>query len=387
MTSKASSRTVHPSHDHSLALYRRIAVTFVVFVALILSLVLYLSLVRATVVVIPVEELVTTEFVLDAVEQPSAASQIRGRVVTGPIGKQQTVQVASALETRRPVQARGTVLLKNDSASPQSLVRTTRLMSADGKLMRLDEAVTVPANGTRTVAVYADKAGKEGELPAGRFTIPGLPEKRQTEVYGVLEQPLQNGEVVFAVLSQDEIDRATEELKRALEEDAKVMLRAQIGDTFPGEVFASEVVKQTVNAKAGDEVSSFDLSLQLQVTGVYYDATSVARLAEDRLYQALGQGREFLDVNRDGLHVSIEKIDTLGKRANLHVYFDGKAIPSRTSQLLDASQFVGKNESEIRALLLSYPVIKDVRVEVWPSFMKTVPRLSDQIRVVIEGKP
>lgn len=80
--------------------------------------------------------------------------------------------------------ATGRVIIYNAASSaPQKLIINTRLETPDGKIFRLDTAVTVPgftASGGQTIpgsvetAVHADQAGSEYNIGLSDFTIPGF---------------------------------------------------------------------------------------------------------------------------------------------------------------------------------------------------------------------
>lgn len=75
--------------------------------------------------------------------------------------------------------ARGTVVIYNTMTVDQPLVATTRLQSPEGLIYRIAKSVVVPKRkgsepGTVSVAVTADQAGENYNIPATEFTIPGL---------------------------------------------------------------------------------------------------------------------------------------------------------------------------------------------------------------------
>lgn len=94
------------------------------------------------------------------------------------------------------LQAQGPVRIVNGSSSSILLVKTTRLLTADGKLFRLASDVSVPANGQIAVGAYADQLGAAFAIGPTRFSIPGLSAIQQTQIYAVsdasfaLAQPL-----------------------------------------------------------------------------------------------------------------------------------------------------------------------------------------------------
>lgn len=368
----------------SLVLYRRIALSFVAVVAVILGVVLYVSTMKATIVVRPLEDTIVTEFLLDVVKTPTSDKEVRGRVLTTTLGRSQNVLAQGSQTEERVGRAGGVVTLRNTSSQSQALVKTTRLLSESGVLFRLQKDVNVPANGSVEVSVLADAEGREGDVSATRFTIPGLSDSRQKEVYAVSDQPMTGGLATISVVSQDEIDAAVTQLSNELAEEAKTVLRSEVQGLFPGESFKINILSQTVSVEAGDETSSFDVMLSVQVVGVFFDDAAIKRLAEVELAKSLGEGREFLSSSADQVQFTVEKVNESEGQANIRVYLDGKAVPSVTSRLLDPARFVGMSDAEVKELLISDGIAKDVEVTFSPPWVSSVPRLKDHVKITIE---
>ncbi|MEI6352487.1 MAG: hypothetical protein WCO35_00945 [Candidatus Nomurabacteria bacterium] len=71
------------------------------------------------------------------------------------------------------------VVYNNYSASPQILIKNTRFQTADGKIFRINDSVTVPGKsgnnaGSVVVKVSADSYGVDYNIPATDFSIPGF---------------------------------------------------------------------------------------------------------------------------------------------------------------------------------------------------------------------
>jgi len=373
--------TAPPPINASLRLYRRIAVGFVLLVAIVLGIVLYVSTVQATIRISPVTQTLSAEVLLDVVPTPTRENEIRGTLVSGKLNRTETFQPSGEGAKEVEGTARGTVTIYNTSTSAQALVATTRLLSPDGILFRIDSAVNVPAGGSAEVAVHADLPGKTGDIGPTRFTIPGLSAALQELIYAESTKAFTGGFAKVAVISQGDIDRAAADLKAKLEEDGKAMLRQEVGEGLAGESFTSEVLEMTTSVVAGSEAASFDVSLTVQVIGVFFDRDAAGVIALRELYEKLGPGREFVDVNEDGLQATVEKYDVVTKAVNVRVYVDGLAAVSTTSASLDPARFVGKTEEEVREMLVAEGIAKDVEIEFVPSWAKRVPTLKDHILI------
>src|SRR3989338_10969134 len=140
-TEAASQRSGGPS----LRLYRRIAVSFLVVVILVLLAVVYLSTMRATIHVKTTAETVKTEFLLDVVKIPTRPTEVRGRVASGVLEKTGTAKPSGDGTAMVDAIAHGSVIVQNTSASAQELVIRTRLLSPEGILFRIDDTVYIPA--------------------------------------------------------------------------------------------------------------------------------------------------------------------------------------------------------------------------------------------------
>lgn len=368
----------------SLALYRRIAVAFVVCVALLLCIVLYVATMQAVIRIVPVEETRSVEFLLDAVATPTKSQEIRGIVSSGRLSRTSTSTPSGQGSKEVEGVSRGTVTITNEGTSPQALVKTTRLLTADAVLFRLEKDVTVPANGTVDVPVYADKPGKSGDIGATHFTIPGLSASLQKLIYADSSTAFVGGFSTVSAVSQSDIDRAVAELRATLEEDGKSMLRAEAGKDLAGESFASTVIEQKVSVEPGAEAASFDVTLTLEETGVFFDLDAVKKIAEQELYATLTPGTAFAEVNLDALQVSVEKVDATSRTGNLRVYLDGRAVSSLTSPELAPGRFAGMSENDVKEMLVADGIAEDVSIEFFPPFVKHVPRLRDHIFVEIK---
>lgn len=374
---------IHQPAAVPLIMYRRIALTFIVLVASALLAVLYLSTVQAIIHVDSTEADITAEFVANVFETPTRVTDVRGKVVSGTIGKSQTFEPSGESSKMVEDVARGMVTIRNELSFAQQLVATTRFLSESGVLFRLEDGVTVPAGGSVEAELYADVAGASGNIEATRFTIPGLSEARQSSVYAQSDTAFVGGEYSVAVVSQAELDASALELELALVADAKDMLIAEVGETFSGQSYDVEIVEKTFSIEPETEAESFDVALTLKVTGVFYDSESLEKIAIAKLYEDLGQGQEFLNISSENMRVGVEGVDEEAGQANILVSLSVPAITSRTSEALQVKRFVGMTEEEVRNLLVGEGVATDVSVEFFPFWVSTVPRLKDHIYIDI----
>lgn len=380
--SKVAAKAPAPAAP-SLKLYRRIAVGFVVAVAMMLASVLYVSTVSATIRVTPIRTTVKTEFIADVVKTPTKDSEVRGSIVTA------TVQKTAPFVSANPgkiidEKAGGTVVIHNTSTRAQPLVATTRFLTANG-LFRLDKTVTVPAKGTVEATIHADVAGAAGNVPPSSFSIPGLSESLQKLIYAESTVAFTGGTRTVSIVTQEDIDRSALELRGTLEKEAKAALKAKAGDDLSGEAYSFAVTEQKSDMQAGAEASGFNLTMSIEATGVFYDRAALSVIAKKKLFEQLLPGTDFVGSNDNALQASVDKIaDAKLGTASVHVYMDGIVAPSATSRSLEPGRFAGMSQEEIKDLLTREKIASDVVVDFTPFWMKRVPRLKDHIYVVVE---
>ncbi len=362
-----------------LMMYRKIAVTFVVIVAVILIVVLYLSSVQAVIKVKPIQRSVSSDITVRTATIPTKNTEIRGTVQQGSIGKTKSFSGTGVAAKDVEGVAIGEVTIVNNLSSSQPLVKTTRLLTPDGILFRISKGVTVPANGSVTVQAYADAPGATGDILPTKFTIPGLNETKQKSIYAESIAAFTGGLQKIAVISQEELDVSAAFLKEELVEDAKLMLRKEAGASFEGEVFSETVDEVTYSIEPGTEASTYDVQMKITVNGVFYDKEALQSVIVKNLYEGLGQGEEFVLVDPEKTSVEVDQINE--GNASLHATLDSSVITSRTSKALDVSRFVGLNEQEVKELLLVDNIATEVEVNFSPFWVKRVPRLKDHIYI------
>lgn len=367
----------------SLKLYRRIAVGFVVAVAMMLAAVLYVSTVSATIRVTPVRTTVKTEFLADVAKTPTKDSEVRGSIVTANVQRNSSFVPTSpgkAMEEK----AGGAIVIRNVSSRVQPLVATTRFLSASGVLFRLDSGVTVPANGSVEATIYADVAGAAGNVGPTTFMIPGLSESLQKSITAENASAFEGGVRTVSIVSQEDLDRAALDLRGTLEEEAKVALRAKAGDGLAGEAFSFAVAELKSDTQAGAEAAGFGLTMSVDATGVFYDRDALLAVAKRKLYEQLLPGTDFVGLDASALQASVDKIaEASSGTASVRVYLDGIVAASAASRSLEPGRFAGMSADEVAALLAKEKVATAVSVDFTPFWMKRVPRLKDHIYVEI----
>lgn len=369
----------------SVRLYRRIAATFLALTVAMLTVVLYLATVKATVRIETADVPVSTEFFSRIVSEPQGSEDIAGRFFEENIERSKVFEVKGEGQ-EVPAKAHGIVTIQNDSATEQQLIATTRLLSPDGVLFRIVNGVVVPAKGKVSVEARADKEGAEGEIEATTFAIPGLLTARQKEVYAKSAEKMVGGTEIKRQVTENDLVVAGDELQVEISDALKAKWQNGLPESLSGFVFSLDVAEKKSDTTPGAEVGSFTVTYIAKAKGMFYDKTKMDAVSNVQLLAHVPDGQILKSTDIAGPTITITEWNASAGSVKVSVAVSGIASLEASSKLLDKDKLVGLSATEAEAYLKSLPVIKNATVELFPFFVRRIPRLKDHIEVVIEGQ-
>ncbi|MCX6702783.1 MAG: hypothetical protein NTW60_02860 [Candidatus Wolfebacteria bacterium] len=296
--------------------------------------------------------------------------------------------------------ATGKITIWNNGPTTQKLVVKTRFETPDGKIFKLDKAVTVPPAKTvsnKIVAtsvdanVTADQAGEAYNIgPVARFTVPGLKGLSQySDIYGSSSEPMTGGTLgQFLYPADQDIKNAEAQSRISLKQSLDSLLKLNIPSDFVL-VDGSEdfkVTKDFVN-KSVDQNGNASIILDGQISAAAFRKSDVLDLMKglanpDLISRAVSGYGDFETVDY--------KIDYSGAKFNADqgqlsftVNFSGNFW-----QPIKADEFIpkilGKNETDLRKLIYSLPAVEKATISFWPFWVQSVT--SQAGRVTLEVK-
>lgn len=372
-------RTQPPLH-----LYRKVVISFAVLVGILVVVVLYFSLVKATISIVPKPQPVTADFTVTVVETEDgqAADQLNGvffsRQVEGEKQFKATGSQALASDTV------GRVRIHNQYRRPQPLVATTRLQSDSGVILRTVDRVDVPVNGFVDVDVTLDS---DSQLPSSgfatgtKFTIPGLWLPLQEDIYAEALTAITVGDKQVTVVSAEDLTRAETELLAQLEEQTLQDLGV---DNKIGKSVSVQLTDKQASAKVGDQTERFSMKAKATVQGVFFDRESLLRLAEKKLRTSLPADRQLLVADYENITYDISDLNITAKTATLTVHAPGTSVVRLNSGLFDKANIKGMTTEELRAYFQGQESIQSFDVTFFPFWVQRVPQLLDHIDIRIQ---
>ncbi len=380
---------VFQEHEkNSVALYQRIALSFVILTLLLVGIVVYLSFSQATIVVIPKEEIVSTSFITtlsqgEKVSEDEIEARFFQEIFSG--------EIAATANGKKKVETDmiGAITLYNNYNKEQVLVVNTRLLTPKGELFRLRNRASVPSGGKLDgVEIYADDISKISfPIAPSRMIIPGLWEGLQDKIYGESTEEWNGNLKEVSIVTADDIEKAKTDLKTKLLNEAKNKWNATLkeeGVIFSLEIQEGEIQNFSQDAQAGDQQSNFIVTFSLEVIGVAFEKEKLKAMAFEKIQKELDEDKELDGVDISTFSFQLVNYDQEEKTGQVQVYLEGVTRLRLESPILSKENFLGKTKKEVTAFLTASSTILDVKIDLRPFWLTRVPRLLDHINIVIK---
>lgn len=364
----------------------KLAVSFVgVVIAIALATALF-SLGRVELIVQVRAVPIRADFDVAVIGGVHRGDELAGRIVAidGVATVERSVESvgdAVDLATLPPQQATGTVTLVNTHSVAQTLVATTRLLTPEGVLFRLDRSVAIPAGGrVEAVAVTADASGVHGNIGSSKFRIPGLSPWLQERIWAESASPMSGGQgtsdvagAAKPVVTQEALDA----LKLAARDAARADFTRRVAEAvYAGEeatILEQSVVTET-DVAVGDALASMSATAVASGRILILPRGALVERARAELEEAaLVQGRTLLRVHEDTLAARVVVLEEGTGRATIAVTATGDARVGQTLEQFDVSRIVGFTPADVQTSLQSIPGVEGVEVRLWPFWVDTVP--------------
>ncbi len=294
---------------------------------------------------------------------------------------------AGSASGRRPGRSDtiGSVALVNRTPHAQTLVATTRLLAPDGTLLRLKDRVTVPAQGTTTAAVYPDRAESFSRLAPTQFTIPGLSVALQAQINAVSSQPLVAGGGEVAVVEAKDITATEQVLTEQLTQAALLQANAPLtaAQALHTKLVETEVVARGVDARPGDERTSFTVSLTVRAVSIVFDEAKMLSLIRRSLTSTLPPGQALAGLSVNDLTYAVQAYDVAAQTASVSVTAKGAVGLAADSPWLNPAALAGLRREEIERYFAALGPTASATVRFRPTWLPAAPRVVNRIRIVV----
>lgn len=289
--------------------------------------------------------------------------------------------------------AKGTLTVYNAySAAPQALVKGTRFESPDGKIFRLDKAVTIPAaksvKGKLTptsidVAVTADKTGADYNIPpATHWTIPGFKgTPRFAGFYADSLGAMMGGATgLRPTLSDADRTNAEKQVSEALRSSLGMKILA-MADKF--KTFASSTLF-TITKKE-EQIDEKDKSkFSLLMTGEMDQLVFDENVLKDALVEKARTDETATDkVDMVRVEYGEPKFDFDKGTITVDVKSSITFSPNINTEEVKKN-ILGNTKSAAEMMILGLPRLDSASIAFWPFWVNSVPSSASRVEIVIK---
>jgi hypothetical protein len=384
-----------PVTKKSVGLYRRLVWRFIGLTCILLLIVFYFSFSKLTINISPNGEALNDSLLIkiepEGMVDGNASStdanasttdfreKVDGTVKEMEVNEEKTFP--SSGEESIGEEISGKVTLINNSAKSQTLVATTRLLSADNKLFRIKNAVNIPAGGSVDAEIYADKPSEDLAITPTSFTIPGLWLGLQDKIFAKSTTTFVYQQKVKKYIKASDIDDATKEMNDVLLTKVK---QGQSEDITTGVIYETlDPISIETSAKAGDAADEFTVKAKEDLVIITYSKKEVAKLASDKLALLVPDDKELAGYDENNISYTFDSYDPKTGIASVKASFSGTMVLKNGTEIIDKKQLVNLNRDQLENYLKTFPEIKTFELKFFPSFITRAPRLPERIEVKI----
>ncbi len=372
----------------SVGIYRKIALMFILLTVGLLAMVFYFVFVKVTIVLIPNQERISNNMIIDIFDKEVKPLIVESKVkgIVRKEGFEDDNNYTASGEEIVGEEVVGEVTIYNYYNRSQPLVATTRLLSTDNRLYRIKETVDIPAGGSAVVAVYADEAIPEMEIDPTKFTSPGLWAGLQDKIYAESSEKITYQKKIKKHIIKSDIDNGIRDLKQQLIKSAKASLSNKYKE-YGQMIFSIDEnsLLTEVDGKIGEEVDSFRISISADVIVVAFDNDGAADLARKKFVTSLPLNKELIEFDSKNIIYTLNGYNHNDGTASVNTTFEGKVSLKKGSEdIVDRGKILGLNDQQLRAYLTDINEIAGFEVDYFPTFIKRVPKLIDRIEIKIK---
>ena len=289
--------------------------------------------------------------------------------------------------------ASGKITIYNEySSSDQKIVATTRFLSKDGHMFRVEDNVTIPGftrvegkdvPGEVTVDVIADKAGEGFNIGPTSFTIPGYQGgMKYSTIYGRSAVAMTGGADREAMyFSESDYITAKEKLAKEVREKNDMEILGKNIDPYIllDGTRKEDDVKIITDVKVGDIADKFKMTVSIKETGLFVNRNDINEIVDWKIKSETGQDVEIFGSETPPV------LEPAIADENGSIILPVK-ISRNVVAKIDVDKvkrdIYGKNEEEVRAYFANIKEFKSVNVTF--SWTKSVPSSNDKININIE---
>ncbi|MCD4705359.1 hypothetical protein K8R66_04775 [bacterium] len=373
-------------------IYKKIVWFFVLASIVLVGVILYFSLAKATIYLNVKSQPAKIDFTAQIKEEVAEdnnfleTSILQGRVLE--LVMEKTKEFIVSPKEQMTNKYGGLMTVYNDRSTDQTLVKTTQFQSDQGNIFRTQERIVVPAKSSIEVYVLADEESEDYNDDPGKFIIIKLRPETQALIYGKTKEAMSKKSFTTYELSSEDYEKAQAELIVDLKADAMFKFKDLLLDNenLNEKTIFTEVLSEESGEELEEKVDNFEYTVQIKISAIIFDEDELLTLAQNFLNQQLDKGQKLVNYDSASFDYSISNYAEEEKNVTLDVSLSANIIKDSQSEAFDTEKFKDLSQEEIIDYFKLMPAIESVRVKFSPFWVKKAPKMSDHIEIIISNE-
>ncbi|PKL36710.1 hypothetical protein CVV38_02290 [Candidatus Peregrinibacteria bacterium HGW-Peregrinibacteria-1] len=405
---------------------RRSLMALIVTSVLVLLVIVYIALPGATIYLTPAASVLDTSINITLAEAQRNSSELRTNPdnmiasyrIKSTSSQSLTYTATGKRFSDRGANPKGTISIVNTTTSPWPLIANTRFQTDEGIVFRISQGVTVPAAGLNgpgklDVSVEADEVdasgqvvGERGNIGPSRFFLPGLSEANRSKIYGESSEPMSGGVTDFITFARaEDIEGAKEMIRGQLVEGAVEKMRGEVATQDVGDglfhdfvlleadrtITVSEPRIQVDETIVGQDIEEFTISGEIDVFGIFYDRRDMLNILTKQLEINKSPQKKLMEISEDSVTYRVFELNDAEGKIRLTANIKGIELYDIDTDTENGQRLINKIRDRIlgmemesaKAYIQNLPEVNSVRIDSWPAWSPTLPKIEDNIDFVV----
>lgn len=362
-------------------LYTKLIIALLILTVAAIFLILHFALAKATIKIFSQIENKSEKIIIPL--QVENSGPLNPEAILGQILNTQLeldISLASQSTTTLSDSAQGLVTIYNNYSKDQTLVKTTRLLSADNKIYRIQEKVNIPSGSSATVWAVADEAGADYVMAPGKLTIPGLWEGLQDKIFAESKAGFKLESLPTYAVSAENLEQAKNELRQQAIDKALENINGSLSDNLKITDDRLYIKTETLDTSyIGQNSPTCDLKQKFTIYGLVFSPSDLQKIAENKFNKNLDSSQSLIEFLPEKFNYQISEINTQDNSAILEANVEAKINSSSRVWSIDKDKLLGLDETAIKQYLQEELNIDQVEVKFFPWWVKKAPTLKDHI--------
>lgn len=363
-----------------------LSIVFILFVILGFYLIKPAS--GAVIKIKPVSKSVNINVFLKA---SSEGGEIVFRLLNSELEKEEKI-IASGFEKSEKKSSGAIIIYNTFSRASQTLIKSTRFETPDGKIYRIDKTISIPGTklsggkiiaGSAETTVYADAPGEEYNLEFSDFSIPGFKgTAKYGKIYARTKTPIQGGFIGnIPKVSAADLEKAISKLKTEIEKDILKDVENKINKNEILFKDGTDINFESKQIMPENSEDSAILKEKGKFTGAVFNKDDITLYLINKYLKNTEFKDESYIKNFEDLNFKITKKDFLNSQIILKIEGDAKFVKKINKEKLKEELINAGNKEEV---FKSHLEIDQAKIIMNPPWKKRLPKDYSKIEIQIE---